>query len=467
MGLMDKLGSWMSTADDSGMTGLDKLDLLSATLIDAGDPTGQSSQRGNLEKAFAGRRQDAQRKAAWSGLADMVSGPYEAKPGPQISTQPRPQQPGVGDVNLGPFVQGGGSGAEADGGQSTAAAAPPRRPLDYTYEPPKRGAPVGLDDPRFSAALMGAAQAGINVGPIMDLVKARSEGEYVNGVRTKKYGDGPAFIPNVDKGQEPVYNSRGDIVGVRNMDGSIQAAGDMAAAVEGGKQRASAPYEDVTVKGPGGQDITMSREAFANRSRGETFEGPTPAQSTYDADAAKAQVERDFTRPKAESALAAMDAKTGVVESAIERALSKVDGWSAGLGSMTAFVPGSPAKNLQAELETIKANLGFDELQTMRDNSPTGGALGQVAVQELEALRSTLSSLDQAQSPEQLRSSLQRIKEIRQGSAERRRQAFAQTYGGGGAARPQGQGQGAQRPAPTRGAGVRTQGAGFKIISVE
>jgi hypothetical protein len=94
-----------------------------------------------------------------------------------------------------------------------------------------------------------------------------------------------------------------------------------------------------------------------------------------------------------------------------------------------AGIPGSPAKDLQAAIETIKANIGFDELQTMRDNSPTGGALGQVAVQELEALRATLSSLDQAQSPEQVVASLKRIQEIRRDSAARRREAFDATYG--------------------------------------
>jgi len=82
---------------------------------------------------------------------------------------------------------------------------------------------------------------------------------------------------------------------------------------------------------------------------------------------------------------------------------------TAGAGSLMAKVPGSDARNLQAKLETIKANLGFDRLQQMRDMSPTGGALGQVAVQELIALQSTVASLDQAQSPAQLKAALDKI----------------------------------------------------------
>ena len=46
----------------------------------------------------------------------------------------------------------------------------------------------------------------------------------------------------------------------------------------------------------------------------------------------------------------------------------------------------------------------------MRDASPTGGALGQVAVKELDALQSSVSSLDLNQSPERLRNNLEQIK---------------------------------------------------------
>jgi hypothetical protein len=94
---------------------------------------------------------------------------------------------------------------------------------------------------------------------------------------------------------------------------------------------------------------------------------------------------------------------------AVRDAKDKVGITTAGFGSVAASVPGSPARDLQSRLETIKANLGFDRLQQMRDMSPTGGALGSVAVQELIALQSTVSSLDQGQSPSELRKSLDKI----------------------------------------------------------
>jgi hypothetical protein len=93
----------------------------------------------------------------------------------------------------------------------------------------------------------------------------------------------------------------------------------------------------------------------------------------------------------------------------VGQALKKVSNWSAGMGSKLSGLPTTDARDLAADLETIKANLGFQQLQEMRRQSPTGGALGNVSERELTALQSSLTSLDQAQSPEQLRAHLNEI----------------------------------------------------------
>lgn len=72
-------------------------------------------------------------------------------------------------------------------------------------------------------------------------------------------------------------------------------------------------------------------------------------------------------------------------------------------------IPGTEGRDLETELLTIKANLGFDRLQQMRDASKTGGALGQVAVKELEALQATVASLDRGQTPDKLKNNLKDI----------------------------------------------------------
>jgi hypothetical protein len=78
-------------------------------------------------------------------------------------------------------------------------------------------------------------------------------------------------------------------------------------------------------------------------------------------------------------------------------------------GKASSIVPGTDAYNLNQRVLTLKANLGFDRLQQMREASPTGGALGQVAVQELEALQASVGSLEIGQSQAELRNNLEKI----------------------------------------------------------
>ena len=80
-------------------------------------------------------------------------------------------------------------------------------------------------------------------------------------------------------------------------------------------------------------------------------------------------------------------------------------------GLALSLVGGTPANTLANRLATIKANVGFDRLQAMREASPTGGALGQVAVQELFSLQAAEGSLDQNQSPEELTKNLNAIEQ--------------------------------------------------------
>ena len=81
------------------------------------------------------------------------------------------------------------------------------------------------------------------------------------------------------------------------------------------------------------------------------------------------------------------------------------------IGKAASVVPGTPAFTLNQRVSTIKANLGFDRLQQMRDASPTGGALGQVAVQELQALQNSVASLEVGQDKDELIKNLGKIKE--------------------------------------------------------
>lgn len=80
-------------------------------------------------------------------------------------------------------------------------------------------------------------------------------------------------------------------------------------------------------------------------------------------------------------------------------------------GAALGVVPGTDAYDVRRLADSIKANIGFGELQAMREASPTGGALGQVAVQELNFLQSALGSLDANQSRAQLNNSIAKVKQ--------------------------------------------------------
>jgi hypothetical protein len=94
----------------------------------------------------------------------------------------------------------------------------------------------------------------------------------------------------------------------------------------------------------------------------------------------------------------------------VENALRKTNFWNTGIPGMVRSInPHTDAYALRKDVETIKSNIGFQELQAMRDASPTGGALGQVAVQELNYLQASLANLDPNQSANVLRDNLNKV----------------------------------------------------------
>jgi hypothetical protein len=143
------------------------------------------------------------------------------------------------------------------------------------------------------------------------------------------------------------------------------------------------------------------RGGLVNMQSGEfkpAMQGGQPIETKASREAAKEALQRRSAISGADSVLKEVRDAKGLV------------GWNtAGVGGVLANVPATDARDLSAKLQTIKANLGFDRLQQMRSESPTGGALGQVAVQELAALQATVASLDQLQGSAQLGQALDKI----------------------------------------------------------
>ena len=81
------------------------------------------------------------------------------------------------------------------------------------------------------------------------------------------------------------------------------------------------------------------------------------------------------------------------------------------LGQMGSAMAGTPAHNLKNLLEAVKANIGFEALNTMRQESPNGAALGNVTERELAFLQAAAGSLLQSQTEDQLLYNLNKLEE--------------------------------------------------------
>jgi hypothetical protein len=121
----------------------------------------------------------------------------------------------------------------------------------------------------------------------------------------------------------------------------------------------------------------------------------------------KAGSEAEKAKQRAAHAVGQADVVIGTIDDAI----GKVGRSTTGLtGAALGVVPGTTAYDLRKTVDTVKANIGFDTLQKMREMSPTGGALGQVAVQELNMLQATLGNLDPNQSRAEVDKKLQQVR---------------------------------------------------------
>jgi hypothetical protein len=108
----------------------------------------------------------------------------------------------------------------------------------------------------------------------------------------------------------------------------------------------------------------------------------------------------------------AIDAANRIVAK-VDSILPRVSNMTAGvLGSTLAKAPfNTEARDLAADIESLTASIGFDELQKMRAASPTGGALGQISDRENALLANVVASVRQDQSPANLKRNLQIVRE--------------------------------------------------------
>lgn len=92
-----------------------------------------------------------------------------------------------------------------------------------------------------------------------------------------------------------------------------------------------------------------------------------------------------------------------------QKALDPVTGLT---GKAAEKIPGSARMSAQGSVDTIKANIGFERLNQMRQESPTGGALGNITEQELKFLQGVLGTINLDEKTEDTLRKIERLEKI-------------------------------------------------------
>ena len=122
----------------------------------------------------------------------------------------------------------------------------------------------------------------------------------------------------------------------------------------------------------------------------------------------------------------------------INQALENTGLLSTGFASISKFMPGTPARQLEESLKPILGEAAFGRLQQMRDASKTGGALGQVSERELGLLESAMGALSTSQNESQFRANLLAYRKQLRESHARIQEQYKEMRAGGssGGAKP-------------------------------
>ena len=141
----------------------------------------------------------------------------------------------------------------------------------------------------------------------------------------------------------------------------------------------------------------------------------------------------------AAEALTAMEGVTSKYDKTIELAerLLKNPALDGIIGNVQGNIPetvlslsSQDAANALSDYNALLAVAGFQELQAMRDASPTGGALGQVSDSENRLLQQSAFASSRTQSEAKFRESLRTYLKLLRESKGRVEKAYERTYGG-------------------------------------
>lgn len=208
---------------------------------------------------------------------------------------------------------------------------------------------------------------------------------------------------------------------------------------QGGSLRPAQIPEGVRITPPvsyqdlGGTKVPMDR--FGNPAGPALKVTPKPQDTpeyrqevTTAEERAKNEEKKRVGFPKVRDSILAMQEDQALIERTVQQAIALADE-AAGYKSIGKVIPASKARTLESLLKTLKATVGFNYLQDMRQNSPTGGAVGSLSEREFDLLAATAGSLDQELDPDVLKQNLEHILKRQQRIVSRVMSAYESDYG--------------------------------------
>lgn len=167
---------------------------------------------------------------------------------------------------------------------------------------------------------------------------------------------------------------------------------------------------------------------------GTTKKGAVPLSKFMSPEEKKAQqleAVKQAGKPKAQNSFVSAHDNLQSLVDAVDSLLNDKNLSSAtGIyGATMSRLPGTAATDARAKLQTIKAKTAFNTLQEMRNNSPTGGALGQVSDREEELLANAIAAINPNQSGEAFKQQLLNLKNNTIRAQNRLRDAYKTDFG--------------------------------------
>ena len=220
------------------------------------------------------------------------------------------------------------------------------------------------------------------------------------------------FRPKLEDGQQPLYDGQGNVVAVRNLDGSVQAAAERAGAVKSAEAKATAPYDFITTPTPTGAPQVRSKSTAA----GGVFTGQSPTDATVE----KAGVEGQLGLPQA---LQTADDTLKLIAQIRNHPGRE---YGTGMAGVLPGIPGTPQKDFVTLVDQAKGKAFLEAFASLK-----GG--GQITEVEGRKATEAIARLDRTQSKEGFLQALDDLEDIVAAGKFRatRRAARAQPAAGG------------------------------------